>query len=69
MVSFFLSYWNSATSWAWGIWKVDERGRVREVVGIWGFEVRVSPRLEDKAAFSRGLRVWEWGLVVLRIKG
>lgn len=33
---FVLSYWNSATSWDWGVWGMDGRGG--KVVGILGSE-------------------------------
>lgn len=38
VVSFFLSYWNSATSRDWGVLGMDGGGGVREVVGILGSE-------------------------------
>lgn len=83
-VPFFLSYWNSATSRGWGVFFGGglER-RIKGAGGHLGVQSQlleclpaaqslscwVSPRLGDKAAPPRGFRVWDWGLVVLRIKG
>ena len=67
LVSFFLSDWNSATSWDGGVAGVDEKrgegggGQQGFRVCHWRASQWLEPQAGGEAVLSRGLRVWSWG--------